>query len=576
MRRKGKKQGRLLRLNLVFFFFSLSFLFILVALYSLQVIHGDEALEKAENMYFRGSHVFNRGLIYFQDGEEQSKIVVAGQKKLFLASVNPSKISREKFSHILDVFARYTQLNKEKVYQRFVHSPSRIYFEIMHQLEKKDLEKIQKDLKGKYVHFYPENKRIYPFHRSASHVLGFLAYDKKNQFKGVYGLEAFYNKVLERKKEKNYGNFFALAFHGLKNFLEEGNFREGDISSSIDIKIQMFLEKKLAEIHKKWKSKITGGIIMDPKTGEILAMASYPNFDPNNFQKEKISLFKNPSVSNVYEFGSVMKPLVMAIALDKGFVNAHTSYFDRGFVKVGKYTINNFDKRGRGKASMQDVLDQSLNTGMVFVSQKIPKHIFRDYFKKYGFQEKSGVDLPQDVKGLTENLKSNRDIEFAHMSYVQGIAIPPLSFMRAASALANNGETVIPHLINSIEYTDGLVYTQKEKLADRVFSPETAKEITRMLVHVFDHYRRGKVKFPHYQIAAKTGTAQLPNRSGGYDSNRHLHSFFAYFPASKPKFLVFLYTLEPQGVKYSSQTLLDPFRELAEYLIHYANIPPDR
>jgi cell division protein FtsI/penicillin-binding protein 2 len=271
-----------------------------------------------------------------------------------------------------------------------------------------------------------------------------------------------------------------------------------------------------------------------------------------------------------------MKPLVVAVGIDSDVINAKSEYYDHGFVKIGKYTINNFDRRGRGWVTVQDILNQSLNTGMTFVASKIPKNIFREYFKKYGFGEKSGIDLPQDSSGLSSNLKSHRDIEFANISFGQGIAISPISFIKAGSALANKGKTVTPHVVKKIEYTNGFSKTLEFPDGEQVFSEETGGEISRMLVNVFDNYRKGKAKLPHHSVAAKTGTAQIPAPGGGYYSDRNLHSFFAYFPAYEPKYIVLLYTVHPKGIKYSSQTLLDPFRSIAKYLINYYQIPADR
>jgi len=288
--------------------------------------------------------------------------------------------------------------------------------------------------------------------------------------------------------------------------------------------------------------------------------------------------FKNPLIENVYEMGSIMKPLVVAMAIDAGDIDSETlEFYDEGFVEVEDYTIKNFDGRGRGWVSVQDILTQSLNTGMVYISSKISKKDFRGYFADYGFASKTGIDLPNEVTGLTSNLKSNRDIEFANMSFGQGIAVSPIAMTKALSALSNKGSTVIPHVIKKIEYTNGFAktfdYTQDKKT---VLKPESSDEISRLLVNVFDNYNNGNWRIPGYSIAAKTGTAQIPNPTGGYYDDRNLHSFFGYFPAYDPKFIVFLYTVYPKEIKYASQTLIDPFRNTAKYLINYYNLPPDR
>jgi penicillin-binding protein 2B len=163
------------------------------------------------------------------------------------------------------------------------------------------------------------------------------------------------------------------------------------------------------------------------------------------------------------------------------------------------------------------------------------------------------------------------------MAFGQGLAISPIVMIKALSVMANDGKTVTPHIVKKIEYTNGfskeLDYTENQI---QVLKPETADEITRMLVNVFDEYQNGSLKLEHHSVAAKTGTAQIPNPQGGYYDDRNLHSFFGYFPAYDPEFIIFLYTVHPKNIKYASQTLISPFKETANFLINYYAIPPDR
>lgn len=572
--KKDKKQFNI-RLKIVFIGIILTGFVLIANLFHIQIRTGSQLRAQADGQYVVSTYnSFERGNIYFQN-RDKSKVLVAGQKKGYKISVNPSKLNSADKDLIFNEISKFVSLDRD-TFMRRVNKKERTYTEIVSHLSKEDGETIKSKLKRK-IGLHSEKWRIYPLKKISSHTLGFLGYGKDDVFGGRYGLESFYDATLKREDNDLYTNFFARTFHGVKNIIDPDKKIEGNIVGSIDPQLQIFFEKQLGGIHTKWDSQITGGIIMSTKTGEIHSMASFPNYDNNDFSKESLSTFKNPLVSNVYEFGSIIKPLVVAVGLDEGVINAKTEYYDKGFVKIGKYTINNFDKRGRGWVNMQDVLNQSLNTGMVFISKKIQKKSFREYFEKYGFQEKSGIDLPNDVTGLTSNLKSNRDIEFANISFGQGIAVSPIAFIKAASALANEGKTVAPHVIKKIEYTNGFTkkidYTEKE---NQVISPETAGEISRMLVNVFDNYRNGNVKLPHHSVAVKTGTAQIADPKGGYYSDRNLHSFFGYFPAYEPEFIVFLYTVNPKGVKYSSQTLLDPFRSTVKYIINYHNIAPDR
>jgi stage V sporulation protein D (sporulation-specific penicillin-binding protein) len=339
------------------------------------------------------------------------------------------------------------------------------------------------------------------------------------------------------------------------------------------------LENTLKEVGDRWQSKLSGGIIMDPKTGAIYALGVYPSFDPNHYADvSSISLLDNPLIDHVYEMGSIVKPLTMAVGLDVGAVTARTTYNDKGCETFDKKTFCNFDGKGRGTVSMQEVLNQSLNTGASYVVSKIGNRRFADYLKRFGIGEETGIDLPNEGAGIVDNLESPRNIEYATASFGQGFAVTPIAITRALATLANRGRIPSPHVATEVKYRSGLTDEVNPPSGEQVIKEETAEEITRMLVEVVDTaLLNGKLKNEHYSIAAKTGTAQIANpQGGGYYDDRYLHSFFGYFPAYDPKFLVFLYTNEPVGVKYSSQTLAEPFKELSDFLINYYALPPDR
>jgi len=227
---------------------------------------------------------------------------------------------------------------------------------------------------------------------------------------------------------------------------------------------------------------------------------------------------------------------------------------------------------------MQEVLNQSLNTGAVFASQKLGSERFRQYFLNFGLGEPTGIDLPNEASGLLKNLSSRQEVDVATAAFGQGIALTPLATVRALSALAV-GRLPAPRLVKRFDYVDTRLSAEAPPAAAprQVLKPETAKTITGMLVRTVDEaLLNGAVKMEHYQIAAKTGTAQMPTPGGGYDPNRFLHSFFGYFPASQPRFIVFLYLVNPRGVRYASETLTQPFMELTRFLLNYYHLPPDR
>ena len=275
--------------------------------------------------------------------------------------------------------------------------------------------------------------------------------------------------------------------------------------------------------------------------------------------------------------GSIVKPLVMAAAIDVGAVTPTTSYSDKGFVTIDGKTLNNFDKKGRGNnVTMQQVLNESLNTGMIFVEQKMGKVAFKEYLvDKYKLGEKTGIDLPGEVNGAVGSLRDNNDINYAAASFGQGIATSPINIVRGFATLANGGTMVTPHIAKTIIESSGTTTDIAYPEGARVLKPETVSTITNMLVQVVDDgYDRG---LSHYSVAAKTGTAQIARPDGGgYYTDRNLHSLIGYFPARNPRFVLYLFNVYPKGALFAIQTLGDPFFDMIQFMNNYYEIAPDR
>jgi cell division protein FtsI (penicillin-binding protein 3)/stage V sporulation protein D (sporulation-specific penicillin-binding protein) len=557
-------------------FFILAFALVLIAkLFLVQIVHKNSYSERADRQYATpSSSIFERGTIYFSQKDEQL-VSAATQVMGFKIAIDPSKVT--------DAENLYTQLSEfiELDHDYFISQAEKKndpYEEIANKLTKEKADAISsKNLPG--VSVYKEKWRFYPGNNLASHTLGFVGF-KGDELAGRYGLEREYNNILSRDKDNPYVNFFAEVFSNINKTLFKGEEKSGNIVTTIEPTVQGFLEKTISSVRSKYQVDSIGGIIMNPQDGSIYAMAASPDFDPNNFSEIKnTSTFTNPFVENVFEFGSVVKPLVMAAGLDTGVINANSKYYDYGFVNVEKKTIYNFDKKGRGaNTSMQDVLNQSLNTGMVFVYQHLGKQNMRDYLLAYGIKDKTGIDLPNETSGLVGNLNSPRELEYANASFGQGIALTPIEITRALASLGNGGNLVVPHIVKKIKYNDGTERDLTYSTTPTKISKQTSEEITRMLVTVMDKsLKNGTAKFEHYSVAVKTGTAQVAKENGGgYYEDRHTHSFFGYFPAYNPKFIVFLYAVNPKGVPYASQTWADPFLDITKFLLNYYEVPPDR
>lgn len=424
-----------------------------------------------------------------------------------------------------------------------------------------------------------DHQRYYPGGSLSARTLGFVAYNNDNEQKGRYGLERYYEPVLGRSGDNLYRNFFVELFGAAKGALA-GQSEQGDLITSIEPSVQGELERTLQEYEDTWHPKLSGGIVMDPQTGAIIGMAVSPTFDLNEFNKQDDpTIYANPMAQNVYEMGSIMKPLTMAAGIDSGAVKEATTYDDTGCITVDTKKICNYDGKARGVIPMQEILSQSLNVGASFVATKMGPSVMRDYFRNhYKLNEETGIDLPGEIHGLTDNLDGKQAVEFDTASFGQGIAVTPIEMARALAVLANGGKLVTPHLASAIKEESGITRELGWGEPKQVLKPETVTTVTRMLTNVVDGpLANGAVKMDHWSIAAKTGTAQIANPAGGgYYADKYLHSFFGYFPAYDARFLVFLFAVEPQGAPYASQTWAPPFTSLTHFLINYYNIPPDR
>ena len=563
------------RSRIVLLFFLVFILILITKLFLVQIIHGSAYAESADRQYVTpAGNLYERGTIFFESKDGQL-ISAATQISGFKIAINNSKI--------IDAEDVYQKLSKIINLDRkdFILKASKAndpYEEVANRLSKEKADAVSA-LKISGVSIIKEKWRFYPGGTLASHLLGLVGY-RDTELGGRYGLERAYNTELSRNNNNPYVNFFAEVFSNINRSLFKGEVEEGDVLTTIEPTVQSFLEKKLAEVKEKYQIDSIGGIIMNPQDGSIYAMGVKPDFDPNNFSKVKNnSIFSNPLVENVLEFGSVVKPLVMAAALDTGVVTPETTYNDQGSVIVENKEIFNFDKKGRGpNTNMQEVLNQSLNTGMVFVEQQLGKEKLREYLLAFGMKDKTGIDLPNETSGLVSNLNSPREIEYANAAFGQGIALTPVAMTRALASLANGGNLVVPHIAKSIEYASGfskkiLYPTSRVKI-----TKETGEEITRMLVNLMDKAIKGGLgKLEHFSVAVKTGTAQVADSAtGGYYEDRHNHSFVGYFPAYDPKFIVFLCAVNPKQVLYAATTWTDPFLDITKFLLNYYKIPPDR
>ena len=570
-------QTRLRLLSLLVF---LCAILLVSKLYLVQIVSGENFEVKAEHQYVAGTNYFDRGGIYFTT-KEGALVPAASIKTGFVLHINPIVLGeRTDLEDIYEKVNAITPLNLEEFLIK-VHKEDDPYEELARRLPADVAEKIQA-LKISGLSVSKERWRLYPGETMAAHAVGLIGYSG-NTLAGRYGLERFYESVLKRSGKDIFVNFFAEIFSNIRKVTSGGESLEGDIVTTIEPSVQAFFESEIDKVTKKYSSDFTGGIVINPKTGEIFAMALTPTFDPNSPQSERDStVFSNRLVEDRYEMGSILKALTLAIGIDSGAITARSVYNDPGCLTLNTRTFCNYDGKSHGTGiSMQTVLSRSLNTGAAYVASRVGNTKFSKSMLAFGLETLTGIDMPNEGKSLVSNLKTNRDLEIAQASFGQGIALTPIATVRALSTLANGGTLITPHLVKEINYKLGVaknITYPREEERGRVLSPESSAEISRMLTEVVDRtLREGTVRLENYSIAAKTGTAQIAKPGGGgYYDDRYLHSFFGYFPSYEPEFLVFLYTYYPKNIQFASETLTDTFMNITKFLINYYDIAPDR
>jgi len=316
---------------------------------------------------------------------------------------------------------------------------------------------------------------------------------------------------------------------------------------------------------------------MDPKTGAIIAMCSYPDFDPNEYNKaEDPGVFNNQAIFNAYEPGSIFKPVTMAAGLDLGIITPDTTYIDEGFVKIDNFTIRNYDKLAHGKNTMSEVLQHSLNTGTIFVVRKMDKKDFKRYVENFGFGKKIGIQLDTEAVGNIDSLKKKGEVFVATASFGQGITATPLQMVQAFSAIADGGKIVSPYIVDKIKKFDGTEIIPERMAPKQIISSKTATLLTGMLVNVVEKGEGTKAKVPGYYIAGKTGTAQIPDFEHGGYSNKTNHSFIGFAPIEDPVFVMIIKFENPKKGSFAATSTAPLFSRVAKYLLDYYHAVPDK
>lgn len=527
--------------------FSSAFLGLLVNLYTIQICHSAYYIDKADNQQQALNNLSaSRGIIYFTD-KNGTEIPAVMNKEYPTIYAVPTQIKDPATAARL--LAPIFNKDEATLAKTFARAGDQ-YELLAAKGTDQQVNQVQAlALKGVYVR--QTTFRYYPFGTMASQLLGYVTQQQDGTNKGVYGLEAQFNDTLSGKDGYMAGSTIFKAQNGQ------------DVHTTIDFTIQAQAENVLADMVKKWHA--TGGsiVVEDPYTGNILTMASYPNFDPNNYGAANINDFLNPVVQKLYEPGSVFKPLTMTAGIDTGKITPDTTYMDTGSDTINGYTIHDWDLKAHGLTTMRGVIEQSLNLGTIFAEKTMGDAIFRDYVQRFGLGQKTGVDLPGELAGNIKHVISGRPVDYATASFGQGISVTPLQMISAFSAIANGGLLLKPQILAG----------QQPRVIRRVASENTEQQVVSMMVSAVNMNVLARVD--GYNVAAKSGTAYIPDFvHGGYTKNV-IDTFMGFAPAYHPKFVLMVKLDDPLDAPLSGTAVVPTWQQMASFILNYYQVPPD-
>lgn len=554
------------RITLLQVLFLLLGLFLIGRLFQLQILKHNLYKDLAQQRYpTRQEFKPNRGEILVTDDGNLTPIAT-NQKKYLLFAI-PSLI--ENSTSTLAQIEKVLPLTDEERWANFLklekkNDPYEPLIKNVTQQQKERLEKLSIE----NIDFEDQSIRVYPQSNLYADVLGFLGY-RGNFRVGQYGIEEYFEKELRGKD-----NELQIVYNSEKDFPE---IKAG---SDIVLTLNPTVQFKICSILQDWQKKMLAedgtAIVLNPQTGEVIAMCDSPSFDLNNYsQVENPEIYFNSAMNISYEPGSVFKPITMATAIDLEKVSPNTQFVDKGFLQLGEDKIRNADKKTYGQVDMTQILESSINTGIASVAlDKIGKDNFKKYVKEFGFGEKTDITLPAESKGDISSLKNKGDIYTATASYGQGIMVTPLQLIMAYGALVNGGILMQPQIVKEIHHSDGEIKTFEPQKVQRVISSKTSNIIKAMLVSVVKNGHAGRASVDGYFVGGKTGTANIADKRGGYSEQTN-HTFVGFAPSNNLQFVILVKLSKPKNVPFSSDSAAPAFAEMANYLLKYYQVPPD-
>jgi len=556
--------------------FLLLFFFVIIAkLFRLQILHGDQARSIADQQHSIFVRLLpSRGEIRITDKFSQDGYPVAANIKHYLVYAVPQDIKNPEL--VSQSLASVLSLDAKDILDK-ITQPGKKYVPLKKNLTDVEQKNVS-DLKLPGIYFDSEDARFYPENNLLSQVIGFVGYkDGLDKKIGLYGLEKYFDSQLAGRP--GYVNEQSGASGGLVFGAERDIVPAQDglnLVLTIDKSIQFEAETVLQKTVQQHGADSGSVIVMDPKTGAILAMAGAPNFNPNEFNKvTDPQVFSNEAAVGNYEPGSTFKAITMAAAIDEGKISPDTTYNDTGKVEVDNYTIKNAEGGARGTQTMTQALDFSLNTGAIFAENQLGNPDFLKYVNIFGLGKKTGIELPEGSGDLS-NLKGNITVNYDTASFGQGITVTPIQMVQAYSAFANGGKMMKPFIVQAKINSDGTKVIANPQVVSQVISQQAANTISAMLVDVVENGFGKRAAVPGYFLAGKTGTAQVVGKKGKYDPTNNIGSFIGFGPVDNPKFVMLVRVDHPRDVQFAESTAGPAWGEIAKFILNYYNVPPTR
>ncbi|HWR39816.1 MAG TPA: penicillin-binding transpeptidase domain-containing protein [Patescibacteria group bacterium] len=506
-----------------------------------------------------------RGAIYDRNGKE---LAVSSMTKSLYA--HPKQIKDP--DGMAALLAPYVDEPAEKIREKIADGT---FVWLKRMMEPEKLEALEKRIASDKISglgFAEESKRYYPNNTLAAHVLGFVGMDDV----GLDGIEMVVDRLLKKGRVEqtiDTDSYGRPIFQSVFSFMPPRQTK--NVILTIDSGLQHIVEKSLDKAVASTGARGAVAIAMDPSTGEILAMASRPTYDPNQFFRFSENELKNRAVSIVYEPGSTFKPVVAAAALEEKLVAPEDRFFDKGYVEVSGRRIQNWSGEGYGNVSFTDIIKYSINTGFAEVGKRVGPVKLDQYVRSFGFGKPTDIELAGEESGILFRPAEMRDSDLATMSIGQSIAVTPLQLVTAISAVANNGMLLKPHIIKEVRNADGSVSESFPPVQVRqVIRPETAQTLTSMLEKVISEGGGKSAQVKGYQFAGKTGTAEKIGPNGGYLAGHYIASFVGFGPLPAPKITLLIVLDDPSGVYYGGQIAAPVFQEIMTQIMRYWVVVP--